>query len=353
MAAPKRILVCPLDWGLGHATRCIPVIHSLLERDVEIFIASSGDALELLKQEFPRSTFFELPSYRPAYQSTGFLSLALLKQLPKFKKVIHDEHLALEDIVRKNSIDLVISDNRYGCWSTKARSVFITHQVSLLMPKGFGWTSSSVNYFLHRYLRKFSEIWIPDQDGELTFPFASKKIANQKYIGWLSRFKKDTSIKNEYDIIALVSGPEPQRSEFQKVLTDQLISSGKVCLLVTGQPGKTSRTRIGNLEIVNHLQAEELGKAIQASGIIICRSGYSSVMDLIALQRGAIFVPTPQQPEQLFLAEFLDKKGLALAMNQKDFDLGFALRKVNEYKGFSHYKIDKNYLDTAIDDILK
>ena len=147
MAAPKRILICPLDWGLGHATRCIPVIYSLLERNVEIFIASSGDALELLRQEFPQVSFFELPSYRPAYHSTGFLSMILLKQLPKFKKVIHGEHVALEEIIRKNSIDIVISDNRYGCWSINVRSVIITHQANLLMPKGFGWTSLSVNYF--------------------------------------------------------------------------------------------------------------------------------------------------------------------------------------------------------------
>ncbi len=353
MASPKRILVCPLDWGLGHATRCIPVIHSLLKRHAEVFIASSDGALELLKQEFPHVTFFELPPYRPAYQSTGLLSMAMLAQLPKFKKVISDEHTVLEELVRNHSIDLVISDNRYGCWSATVRSVFITHQVNLLMPKGFSWMSSLINYFLHRYIKKFSEVWVPDQDGEFTFPFAAKKMINQKYIGWLSRFKKNSSMGQTYEVIALVSGPEPQRSAFQKLLTGQLILSGKASLLVTGQPGKMLRSRNGNLEIVNHLPAEELSKAIQASEVIICRSGYSTVMDLIALGRRAIFVPTPQQPEQEFLADFLEKNGIAFAVNQNDFKLEIALKKVNEYKGLSHYEVNDQYLQTALDDILK
>ncbi len=162
--------------------------------------------------------------------------MVMLRQLPKFKKVISDEHLAVVKIVKENSIDVVISDNRYGCWSENANSIFITHQLNLLMPKGFGWTSGLINYFLHTYINKFNEVWIPDQRGELTFPFASKKIPKQKYIGWLSRFEKVNSIEERYDIIALVSGPEPQRTYFENILKSQLIASGRKSVLITGQP---------------------------------------------------------------------------------------------------------------------
>lgn len=345
--------MCVLDWGLGHATRSIPIIKQFLKKQSTVFIASSGSALELLKQEFPKVIFFELPSYNPHYHSGGFLSMALLRQLPKFQKVIANEHVAVEKIVRENSIDVLISDNRYGCWSSDVKSIFITHQVTLLMPKDFGWMSSFINYFLQSNINKFNEVWIPDQKGELTFPFASKRISNQKYIGWLSRFEKDSSIEKKYDIIAIISGPEPQRTYFESMLRNQLIATDKKSLMVTGEPQKKHHSHMQNLEIINHLSADALSKAIQASEIIIARSGYSTVMDLIALERHAIFVPTPQQPEQEFLAAYLNSNRIAFSMDQSQFLLSKALSEASKFKGLSYFNYDKKYLEAAIDEMLK
>ncbi len=353
MMQSKRVLFCPLDWGLGHATRCIPVIREFQSRGAEIFIASSDAALELLKIEFPNATFFELPSYRPRYSDKGSLLVAMITQLSRFYKVIHAEHSILERLVSEIKIDLVISDNRFGCWSSKVKSVFITHQVNLLMPQGFGWASGITNSLLHRYIRKFTEIWIPDApEAELTAPFANKRMGTQKYVGWLSRFHAGNSVIKRYDIIALVSGPEPQRSIFEKILTSQLRSLGMTSLLVTGEPQKPYSRTEGCLEIVNHLNATELEKALLSSETVISRSGYSSVMDLIALGKSAIFVPTPQQPEQLFLADYLKRENIVYAVRQDKFELKSDLEQVKKYKGLSHFKTDSGLLTRAIDSVL-
>lgn len=351
MVKRKRILICPLDWGLGHATRCVPVIRLLMQRDADVFIGSSGSALQLLKQEFPTLSFFELPSYRPVYPSSGSMALTLIGQLPKFGKVIRAEHLIIEKVIDDYKIDVVISDNRYGCWSPKVKSVFITHQVNLRMPPGFAWASSAVNYFLQRSIRKFNELWIPDLPaGELTAYFSSTKFPNQKYIGWLSRFSHGVNVPIRYDIIALVSGPEPQRSIFQDLLVRQVNLLELKALLVTGEPGKLFHQK-GDLEIVNHLAASELGDAINASRVVVCRSGYSSVMDLIALGKNAIFVATPQQPEQLFFARYLKEKNIAFSVDQDKFQLKEALEKSKEYKGLAYYQADPGLLTEAIDSL--
>ena len=349
----KKILVCPLDWGLGHATRCIPVIWELQKKGAEIIIASSGEALQLLRQEFPEHEFFELPSYRPFYPATKSMPIEMLTQLPKFMRVIKEEHVVTEKIVCEQKIDLIISDNRYGCWSRLAKSVFITHQLKILMPRGMGWASSVINFVNRRRIQKFDNVWIPDQPGSgMTAPFISNQIPNQSYIGWLSRFKVRNGIEQKYEIIALVSGPEPQRTIFKEILLAQLKESNLKSLLVAGEPGKLYNNREGCVEIVNHLPLQELEQAILSSRIVISRSGYSTVMDLIALGKKAVFIPTPQQPEQIFFARYFKENHIAFSENQNEFSVSHALKKSDGYKGFKQYKMDNRYLVNAIESIL-
>ncbi len=354
MYSLKKILICPLDWGLGHATRCIPIIGELQKNGAQVLIASSGLALQLLKQEFPGLTAFELLPYAPVYPTTGSMMLTMIRQLPKFRKVIREEHDHVEQLVQENDIDIIISDNRYGCWSSKARSIFITHQIRPLMPPGFGWLSPIVQTFFDRHLLNFEEIWIPDSPGSgMTKAFNPKPKSNQKYIGWLSRFNSKQAREEKYEIIALVSGPEPQRTAFEKLLTGQLKASGKKSLLVAGEPGKPYHRFEGNLEIVNHLPVHLMEDAIQSSGITISRSGYSTIMDLIALGRKAIFIPTPHQPEQLFLAKYCKAKKLTFYSNQASFSLPLALEESRNYVGLSVYTMEGDYLTSAISTLLQ
>jgi uncharacterized protein (TIGR00661 family) len=345
----KRILVCPLDWGLGHATRCIPVIQELRRQGAEVLVASSGSALALLKLEFPDIRFFELPGYRPRYAENIPLAMKLFYQLPKFLKVVKEEHRILENLIQELSIDIVISDNRYGCWSARIKSVLITHQINVLMPRGYGWASTPVNRFVQTAIRKFSAVWIPDQPGSgLTAPFKSRHFQHPVYIGWLSRFRGRREKEMKYQVLALVSGPEPQRSVLEKILLSQLKEAGIQSLLVAGEPGNPYRKQDGCVERVNHLSTGELEEAILSSAIVVCRSGYSTVMDLIALGKKAIFIPTPQQPEQIFLAEHLMAKHIAFTEDQRKFSLRLALESSRPFKGLSCYTMESGFLSHAV-----
>ena len=349
----KKVLVCALDWGLGHATRCVPIVRELQKRRADVWISSSGNALLFLRQEFPSLTSFELSAYDPQYSATASMPLKIMSQLPKFIRVVKKEHEQVEKIVRDCKIDIVISDNRYGCWSSNVKSIFITHQANLLMPPGFGWLAPPINLIGYQFIKKFQEVWIPDNPGSgLTTPFVSNGKLNQKYIGWLSRFQMRKGIEQRYEIIALISGPEPQRTIFENLVTKELKASGLTSLLVEGKPQEPLHKQEGCLEIVNHLATRELEEAILASKLVISRSGYSTVMDLIALGKRAFFVPTPGQTEQDYLARELKKMKVTGSSSQDKFDLADALHQSPNFGGFSDWVGTPDLLTDTIDELL-
>lgn len=335
----KRVLLAPLDWGLGHATRCVPVIRELQAQGCEVLVAGSGDSLRLLQKEFPGLLYFELPGYNPRYPLRGSMVMAMATQLPRFVRVIISEHRAVEKIVSMHQIDLVIADNRYGCWSRFVPSVFITHQSNILMPKRFGFLGALVRKLSEYLINRFHLCWIPDFPegnslaGELV-SFGKMRLRTEvRYIGWLSRFvkrRKESVVK--YDVLAVMSGPEPQRSELERKLLPQLRSSGLRFRLVRGLPSAGS-TNDG--AVVNFLASEEMQDHMESSALILARSGYSTVMDLMALGKNAVFIPTPGQTEQEYLAELLKRSGIVYSMSQAGFDLALALAESKNYAGFS------------------
>ena len=201
MNPSKRILIAPLDWGLGHATRCIPIIRELLKRNCTVFIASSGRAIELLRKEFPELRFFEIDGYDPIYPSGSSMSFSLALQLPKFLGVIKKEQEQIEKIVARNQIDLVISDNRYGAFSRNVKSIFITHQLHIEMPKWLKWIERSVNKRNEKYISQFSECWVPAAENSV-IPILLKHEMDLKlrYIGYLSRFEKRGHFRAQCDV---------------------------------------------------------------------------------------------------------------------------------------------------------
>lgn len=335
----KRVLLAPLDWGLGHATRCIPIIRELQAQGCEVLVAGSGDSLRLLRKEFPGIHYFEIPGYNPRYPLRGSMVMAMATQLPRFVRVILSEHRAVEKIVRLHRIDLVISDNRYGCWAQFVPSVFITHQSNILMPKRFGFLSALVRKSSEYLINRFHFCWIPDFPegnslaGEL-ISFGKMRLRTQvRYIGWLSRFvKRGVESVVKYDVLAVMSGPEPQRSELERQLLPQLRSSNLRFRLVRGLP---SAEFPNDGEVVNFLASEEMQEHIESAALIIARSGYSTVMDLMALGKKAVFIPTPGQTEQEYLAELLKRGGIAYSMSQREFNLALALTESKNYAGFN------------------
>lgn len=343
----KKVLVAPLDWGLGHATRCIPVIRELQRQECEVQIASSGEALLFLKEEFPVLKFHELIPYKPAYSAWLSFSIKIMAQVPKFLRVIREEHDQVEQLVEMEKIDVIISDNRYGCWSKKAKSILITHQVNILLNAPWKIFSGIVNYMLHRWISRFQECWVPDVPQGITGPMSHSKIP-VRFVGMLSRFEK-IERPITYEVLAMVSGPESQRSLFEKMLREQLQASGLNYFLVKGKVGGEHKLTLQEAE---YLTAESLNEKIESSAMVICRSGYSSIMDLAKLGKKAIFIPTPGQTEQEYLALELKKRNVAWCQPQREFNLKEALGKSKSYTGFADFDSQPNLLPKAITDLL-
>jgi uncharacterized protein (TIGR00661 family) len=335
MQQPKRILICPLDWGLGHAARCIPIIRELLARNQQVIIAADRRPMELLKQEFPSLEFVFLPGYEIQYPSSGSMALKMLLSFPKILKGIKQEHKDLDLLIQKHKIDIVISDNRYGCYNSGVKNIFITHQLMIKAP----FAEVLIHKKVLSYLKNFDECWVPDS---ATAPFLSGELSHKYkapehtyFVGPLSRFSKISEVK-KFDITAIISGPEPQRTIFEKLVIAQLKKTDLKTLIVQGKPEeKDEFKQKKNTFIIPHLNSRELESAILASDIVISRSGYSTIMDLAVLNKKAIFIPTPGQTEQEYLAQSLMEKGIAYFQEQSKFDLTEALAQSKNYKGFT------------------
>ena len=322
----KNVLICPLNWGLGHASRCVPIIRNLLEQGHNTIIAADKGPLSFLQKEFPDLEFIKLSGFEPTYSKHNSQIFKLLTSIPNALINFKKEHKEIEKIVDDYKIDIIISDNRFGCWSKKAHSIYITHQLNIQVPKFFKWTSLIVNQLHKSYIKKYDELWIPDIEkghslsGILSHP-ANIKIKT-KYIGFLSRFSsaiKDTE-KSIY-FLAILSGPEPQRTIFEDIILKQAKETNEKIVILRAKPNEENLPDDipNNVTIFNHVDDENFAELVSKSKKIICRGGYSSLMDLIILNRNAYLVPTPGQTEQEYLAEYLTKEGLFNYCKQKDF----------------------------------
>ena len=365
---PKRILVAPLNWGLGHATRCIPVIRELQKQGAEVVLASDGRALALLRREFPELTAVVLPGYDIRYPRANMVwNMAL--QLPRILWAAGQERWAIRQLVIRHKINGIISDNRYGCHNRAVRSIFITHQLNITVAKSGCPTpghppASSLflekiaNHLNRRYLRCFDECWIPDVEGEpnlsgeLGHGVKSEKGRNLKYLGALSRLRR-YEMPRKYDAIAVLSGPEPQRSYLEKEITGQAKMLPQHFLIVQGKTSVAQRQFIEkNIEVVSHLSSEELNDALLASGVFIGRSGYSSIMDLAKTGLPAILIPTPGQTEQEYLAARFSRQGVFCVQEQGHLDLAEGLKEANRCPGLPLVFFDDRLLGRVISDFL-
>lgn len=331
----KRILIAPLNWGLGHATRCIPIIDALLERGAEVMLASDGGALRLLEEEYPDLPAFRLPAYEVRYGSSNMI-WNMAGQLPKIARAIRREHRALQKLVEAHRIDVVISDNRYGCYHHSTQNIFLTHQLHIQMPHPLlSHLLAQINTY---FLRRFDEIWVPDLPGS---PNLSGRLShppvlpNIYYLGLLSRMQHK-ACPARYDLVIVLSGPEPQRSYLEKAISEQLSAfKTQSILLVQGKVGMQKREKKGNLEIVSYLTSTALNEVMLSADLIVCRPGYSSLMDLALLRRKALLIPTPGQTEQEYLADHLAQQALFYSVAQKELDLEKAVEKAKKFPGFT------------------
>ncbi len=330
-----HILIAPLDWGLGHATRCIPIIKELISLDCEVILAANGAVLSLLKKEFPDARILPLKGYNMHYsRKKKWLPFQLFIQIPKLIRAVIRDNKWLKRIIKEYQPDIVISDNRLGFYNRNIFSVYITHQLCIKTgnPLSDNLASKIHNYFI----KKYDQCWVPDFEnnglaGELSHP---KKIpSNAIYIGPLSRFEKLPGLQKKYDIVFSISGPEPQRTVFETLIFNQLKFDERKILIIRGLPAKSETVDAPNIftEVVNHLPATELSRAFQHADIIICRSGYTTIMDLVKIGKNAILIPTPGQTEQEYLAKHLMEKRFFFSTEQEGFSMAKAIAAASAF----------------------
>ncbi len=351
-----RILVAPLDWGLGHATRCIPIISKLLQQNCVVIVAAEAAGKFLLQKEFPNLIFIDLTGYRIQYSSNKLtMPFKMLAQFPKLIYSIYTERRWLNKAITEHNIDAVISDNRLGLSSKKITSIYITHQ--LLIKTGNAFTEKIAQKIHYHFINKYNACWVPDGAGQINLAgdLSHPKLLPAvpvKYLGPLSRFKKlDVDIK--YDVCILLSGPEPQRTIFEKKVIEELKTFSGKAFLLRGCPGDTKEFELGlpEVKVENHLPADELNIVLQQSKLIISRSGYTTVMDLAKLQQKALLVPTAGQTEQKYLAEYLEQKLLFCTLQQKDFSFKKVFEKVNTFE-FKNTALLQNEYEAVVEDFV-
>jgi UDP-N-acetylglucosamine transferase subunit ALG13 len=356
-SAKPRILVAPLDWGLGHATRCIPVIRSLLTNGAEVLLAGEGKTETLLRTEFPELRFLNLPGYRIRYGKSAVGTFtALVRQVPKLLRAIAFETAWLETTVKEYRIKAVISDNRYGLHHPQVLSVLITHQ--LLVKTPLHRTDVLLQPLIYRFINRFGACWVPDEAdapglaGVLSHP-QKKPAIPVTYIGPMSRFTPTEPVLPHY-LLVLLSGPEPQRTLLEERILQHAQFFKNPMLVVRGLPGHTGLPKVPyHVTITNHLPTATLQQAIESAQFVISRCGYSTVMDMMALQKKCIFIPTPAQTEQVYLAQHLMKSNQALCIPQNKFKLGTAVERAATFPYRFPAVEKKEALQTAVEALLQ
>jgi len=337
----KRVLICPLGWGLGHASRIIPIISRFEKEGYEVITSGDDPQMKFIASFFPNIRTIVFPSFRVklAKGTNQLLPLAwLVIRLPYFT---FKEHIQVKKIIRKYNIDIIISDNRYGLWSTKAKTVFVTHQLRVIFPKPFQFLESIGEKYIRFCTNRFDYCWIPDfsddnnLSGELSH--STKLSSNIRFIGSLSRFheiKLETEDKS-WDLVGISSGPSPQREIFIDLIERIAICHKLKTLIIKGNPNEgTIIAELNGISYVGHLGDTEFAEVVKSSKYLITRSGYSTIMDLVAIGVSGLIVPTPGQTEQEYLACYLSKKGLFKTCKQGDLekiDISISCKSISQF----------------------
>lgn len=318
----RSIIYGVLNWGLGHATRSSLIIRALEKEGFEPIIASDGAAGEWLQQEFPHLAYRSLRPYGIHYSRYSWQWPSLLMQLPKVAMAASAERQLLQVWAEELKPVGIISDNRLGFSHPDIPSVYLSHQ---LQPRaGF---LSPIAARLHRYYHsKYQEIWVPDND-ELKLSGKLSVSDKARRIGLLSALEREAS--ESEGVLIILSGPEPQRSLLENKILDQAQDLPPNSILIRGTNNAMERPIHSNLRIFNRLGSREISKLLAKADLVISRSGYSSIMDYFYLGKKAVFIPTPGQSEQIYLARRHGNGPHFLTVKQRRLNLKAILEKAH------------------------
>lgn len=331
MKAAKKVLICPLDWGLGHAARMVEIASLFHAMGWDVSIAGSKTVGLFMQKELPFVQLIRFDGKKISYPSNRiFIFISLIWQIHAFLFSAIRDKKRLKEIEDTLKPDLVISDNRPGAYSKKTYSIYVTHQLNFSFPFFFQWAAVLTKHVHLRLIRNFQECWVPDNQGHpalagnLSHP--AKLPKNIKYIGLLSRFhlpqnKVSEMEFPEYQVLLIASGPQPQRDVFCQKIAKTLSLAGIKALVLSARPESENHVFTEILPGIfecPHLATPDFLSAVLKAGVIITRSGYSSLMDLAGLNKKVIFIPTPGQPEQLYLAKHLAKNKTITMLQQNE-----------------------------------
>ena len=353
------ILLAPLDWGLGHTTRCIPIVRYLLSKDCDVIVAGDEHQLALLKQEFETLELVYLRGYDLKFSNNRLKTIVKITlQIPRILASIRRENQWLQRFAMEKRIDAVVSDNRYGFFSEKVYSVFITHQLTIKTPFGrfFDSLLRKLNY---RFISRFKECWIPDTKepgslaGELSNPPSLPVLPNY-YIGNLTRFTSAQNQQEKNYVLVMISGPEPQRSIFESRILRQVANLKSTVHILRGLPANQSfpPDTSTNVILENHREGSSLQNLISEASVVISRPGYTTVMEMLSCGKRCIFIPTPGQSEQEYLGKHLAAQGYSLCATQSSFKLSTLLTEAAQTK-FRKYEATPGPDQTVMDGFLK
>jgi hypothetical protein len=357
-----RVLVSPLNWGLGHATRDIPLIRKLLAEGHEVTIAACGNARAALQQEFPACTSIDLPDYPTPYSTSRFFLPKFVAFLPLMLKAVADERRNLTKIVADSHFDLIISDNRLGVYSEKVPSLFITHQLHYHLPLP-AWPFELAAVWLNGYLHsKYERVIVPDNPpgplalaGKLSRAETQPTRSRAYYAGILTSTRKQ-EFEEDLDYLFLISGPEPQRTQLETILLPKIRELDGSSVVLLGSPnGKTPPSPTGSdrCTVMNYASTLEKEALMNRAKFIVCRSGYTSMMELAELKkRRALFIPTPGQTEQEYLSWYYREHGWFHSTSQYRIDLHQDIALAGSYKGFPAMTGTEENVERLYDDVL-
>jgi uncharacterized protein (TIGR00661 family) len=355
-----HILLSPLSWGLGHATRDIPIIRTLLDHHHDVTIAACGNALTVLQHEFPECSFIEFNDYPSPYSTSRFFIPKFIASLPTMSRALAEERRNLQRILERNHYDLIISDNRVGMYSLKTPTIFITHQLHYHFPLMFWPVELSAIVANHFLFENFSQVIVPDNPpgatslaGKLSRPVRGLTDSKVFFSGILSSTQK-MDIEQDLDFLVLISGPEPQRTRLEDILTPMLSDLDGSTIALLGSPQKTTTRSVSDrCTLISYATTQEKVRLMNRAKFVICRSGYTSMMELAELNKcHGLFIPTPGQPEQEYLSDYYEKMGWFYSKSQYNLNLAEDIPLAMTYKGFPTMDTTKENVVRLYDELL-
>jgi hypothetical protein len=337
-----HVLVSPLNWGLGHATRDIPLIQKLLVEGHDVTIAATGNARAALMQEFPGCRSLDLPDYPIPYSNSRFFLPRFVAFLPLMLHAVAQERRNLASLLSRETFDLIISDNRLGLFSEKVPSLFITHQLHYHLPLP-AWPFELSAVWLNGYLHsKYLRVIVPDNPpgpqalaGKLSRAETDATRSRTYYAGILTSTRKQ-DVLEDLDYLFLISGPEPQRTQLEKILLPKIPDLEGSSVVLLGSPGRLNPPVVSDrCTVINYATTEEKVTLMNRAKFIVCRSGYTSMMELSELQKHrALFIPTPGQTEQEYLSWYYQERGWFHSQSQYRLDLPEDIAAAGSFSGF-------------------